>query len=71
MLKKKIKSVVIMAAILCSAGMVTTAMAAAAVAQDDLLQDAGSWMQIVGESSHKGLCRKVFRNQRQYAFFSN
>ena len=53
MLKKKIKSVVMTAAILCSAGMVTTAMAAVAVAQDDLLQDAGSWMQIVGEGSLK------------------
>ena len=39
MLKKKIKSVVMTSAILCSAGMVTTAMAAAAVPQDDLLQD--------------------------------
>src|SRR5512137_676858 len=53
MLKKKIKSMGMMAAILCSsAGMLTTAMAAAA-AQDDLLQDAGSWMQIVGEGSLK------------------
>jgi hypothetical protein len=53
MLKKKIKRVVMTAAILCSAGMLTTAMAATSVAQDDLLQDAGSWMQIVGEGSLK------------------
>jgi hypothetical protein len=51
--KKKIKRVVMTAAILCSAGMVTTAMAAAAAAQDDLLQDAGSWVQVFGEGSLK------------------
>ncbi|MDD1632940.1 MAG: DUF2490 domain-containing protein, partial [Methylococcaceae bacterium] len=33
--------------------MVTTAEAATPVPQDDLLQDAGSWMQIVGEGSLK------------------
>ena len=52
-MKKKIKIVVMTAAILCSVGMATTSMAATAVAQDDLLQDAGSWMQIVGEGSLK------------------
>jgi len=53
MLKKKIKDVGIVAAILASAVMVTTAEAATPVPQDDLLQDAGSWMQIVGEGSLK------------------
>ena len=53
MLKKKIKSVGMMAAILASTAMVTTAEAATPATQDDLLQDAGSWMQIVGEGSLK------------------
>ena len=42
-------------AILCSAGMVTTAESAAAVVQDDLLQDAGAWAQVVGEGSLKAV----------------
>ena len=42
-------------AILCSAGMVTTAKSAAAVVQDDLLQDAGAWAQVVGEGSLKAV----------------
>ncbi len=48
MLKKKIKTVGMMTAILCSLGMVSTAVEA-----DDLLQDAGSWLQVVGEGSLK------------------
>jgi hypothetical protein len=52
MMKKKIKMVGMPAALLSSAGMTSTA-AAAAVAQDDLLQDAGSWAQIVAEGSLK------------------
>src|SRR5665811_397792 len=48
MMKKKIKLVGMMAASLCFLGMAT-----AAVAQDDLLQDAGSWAQVVGEGSLK------------------
>ncbi|MGZ8947198.1 MAG: hypothetical protein ACXW1W_17475 [Methylococcaceae bacterium] len=43
MMKKKIKIAVITAALLSYVGMGATAMAAAVVAQDDLLQDAGSW----------------------------
>jgi hypothetical protein len=39
-------------AILSSFSMVLTAMAATAVVQDDLLQDAGSWAQFVGEFTH-------------------
>jgi len=43
-----------MAALLSSVGMEATAMTAtAAAAQDNLLQDAGSWMQVVGEGSLK------------------
>lgn len=53
MMKKIIKMVGMMAAILISSSMVSTAMAATAVAQDDLLQDAGSWAQVVGEGSLK------------------
>lgn len=48
MMMKKIKIMEMAAAILCSVSMVPTAVVA-----DDLLQDAGSWMQIVGESSLK------------------
>ena len=51
MMNKKIKIVGMTIAILCSAGMVTTAESAAAVVQDDLLQDAGAWAQVVGEAS--------------------
>ena len=40
-------------AIICSAGIVTTAKSTAAVVQDDLLQDAGAWAQVVGEGSLK------------------
>jgi hypothetical protein len=40
-------------AIICSAGIVTTAKSTAAVVQDDLLQDAGAWTQVVGEGSLK------------------
>jgi len=53
MMKKKIKIAVITAALLSYVGMGATAMAAAVVAQDDLLQDAGSWAQVVGEGSLK------------------
>jgi hypothetical protein len=53
MMKKKIKIAVITAALLSYVGMGATAMAAAAMAQDDLLQDAGSWAQVVGEGSLK------------------
>ena len=53
MINKKLKIVGMTVTILCSAGMGTTAESAAAVVQDDLLQDAGSWMQIVGEGSLK------------------
>jgi hypothetical protein len=48
MMKKKMKTAGMMAAILISAGMAATAAAA-----DDLLQDAGSWLQVVGEGSLK------------------
>lgn len=47
-MKKKIKIVAMTAAILSSVGMAPTTMAA-----DDLLQDAGSWAQVVGEGSLK------------------
>ncbi len=47
-MNKKIKVAEITAAILCSISMPPTA-----VAQDDLLQDAGSWLQVVGEGSLK------------------
>ncbi len=53
MMKKKMKIMVMMAATLGSAGMVTSAESAAPVAQDDLLQDAGAWAQVVGEGSLK------------------
>ena len=53
MMKKKIKIAGMTAALLSSAGMEATAVAASAVAQDDLLQDAGSWLQVVGEGSLK------------------
>jgi hypothetical protein len=53
MMKKIIKIVGMMTAILSSSNMVSTAMAATAVAQDDLIQDAGSWAQVVGEGSLK------------------
>ena len=47
MIKKKIKIVRMTAAILSFSGMTTTSLA------DDLLQDAGSWLQVVGEGSLK------------------
>ena len=47
-MKKKIKLVGMTAALLSSAAMAVTAMA-----QDDLLQDTGSWLQVVGEGSLK------------------
>ena len=53
MLKKKIKLVVMTAAILSSAGLAINALALPSVAQQDLLQDAGSWLQVVGEGSLK------------------
>ena len=40
-------------ALLSSVGMAASTVAATAVAQDDLLQDAGSWAQVVGEGSLK------------------
>jgi hypothetical protein len=52
-MKKKMKTAGRTAAILGSVGMASTAVAA--VAQDDLLQDAGSWLQVVGEGSLKGV----------------
>ena len=52
-MNKKIKLVGTTVAILCSACMVTTAESATAVVQDDLLQDAGAWAQVVGEGSLK------------------
>jgi len=55
MIKKKIKLWGITAVILGSVSMVSTDAVAAAVAADDLLQDAGSWMQVVGEGSLKVL----------------
>ena len=50
MTKRKIKNAGMTAALLSSAGMATTA-----VAQDDLLQDAGSWLQVVAEGSLKAV----------------
>jgi len=52
MLKKK-KIAGMIAAMLSTACLATNALALASVAQQDLLQDAGSWMQIVGEGSLK------------------
>jgi len=47
-MKKKMKIVGIMAVILTSVSMTPTTVVA-----DDLLQDAGSWLQVVGEGSLK------------------
>ena len=55
MIKKKIKILAVTSVILSSIGMISTDATAAAVAADDLLQDAGSWMQVVGEGSLKVL----------------
>ena len=55
MIKKKIKTLAVTSVILSSIGMISTDATAAAVAADDLLQDAGSWMQVVGEGSLKVL----------------
>jgi len=52
MLKKK-KIAGMIAAMLTAACLAKNALALASVAQQDLLQDAGSWMQIVGEGSLK------------------
>ena len=52
MIKKKMKILAMTAVFLCSVDAASTAMAAA-VAQDDLLQDAGSWAQIVAEGGLK------------------
>jgi hypothetical protein len=52
-MNKKIKVVGMTVATLYSACMVTTSESAAAVVQDDLLQDAGAWAQVVGEGSLK------------------
>ncbi|MFZ2168368.1 MAG: DUF2490 domain-containing protein [Methylococcaceae bacterium] len=49
-MKKKIKIVALTAAILSTIGLTPSA-----VAQDDLLQDAGSWLQFVGEGSLKAV----------------
>ena len=51
-MKKKMKILAMTAVFLCSVDAASTAMGAAVV-QDDLLQDAGSWAQIVAEGSLK------------------
>lgn len=48
MAKQKMDALVTVAAAMCSVSMVTPALAV-----DGLLQDAGSWLQIVGEGSLK------------------
>ena len=50
MIKKKMKIAGMTVTILISAGMTPTSVVA-----DDLLQDAGSWLQVVGEGSLKSV----------------
>jgi Protein of unknown function (DUF2490) len=60
MINKKIKSLVIVAAFICSVVMLTPALAVdALVANDDITQDAGSWAQVVGEGSLKFIDPKL------------
>ena len=54
MIKKKMKALIMMMAVMGSASMVTSALA-----EDDLLQDAGSWAQVVGEGSLKFIDPKL------------